>query len=211
MQYSSIILASGSPRRRELLGRLGIPFTVYVSDVDENVTGRARDIVRTLAERKAQAVAKERPDALVIASDTLVSLDGAPLGKPADVPDARRMLMALSGREHEVYSGVCLMCARTGEKLLRVARTGVRFKVLSEKEIDDYIATGEPMDKAGAYGIQGGAGAFVSKLDGSFENVRGFPIDDVRQMLPGFGVLYQGDLWAYFLRAASASIWAPPM
>ncbi|MBE5808022.1 MAG: Maf-like protein, partial [Clostridiales bacterium] len=126
---------------------------------------------------------------VVLASDTLVSLDGAPLGKPADEADARRMLRALSGREHEVFSGVCVMQKSTGRMALRSARTGVTFKELSDREISDYIATGEPMDKAGAYGIQGGAGAFVTRLDGSFENVMGFPIDVVGDMLRDFGIL----------------------
>ncbi len=124
---------------------------------------------------------------IVIASDTLVSLDGAPLGKPADAAEARAMLEALSGREHEVFSGVCVLDAATGRMETRVARTGVRFRAITDDEIDAYIATGEPMDKAGAYAIQGGAGAFVEALDGSFENVMGFPVDDVREMLGRFG------------------------
>ena len=182
-----LILASGSPRRRELLAKMGYTFEICAPDVDEHVSGHAQDIVRTLAERKAHAAASRCGNGLVIASDTLVSLDGAPLGKPADADDARRMLRALSGREHEVFSGVCLLDAATGRSETCVARTGVRFRAISEAEIDAYIATGEPMDKAGASAIQGGAGAFVDGLDGSFENVMGFPVDEVGEMLKRFG------------------------
>ena len=186
-QQKRLVLASGSPRRRELLSRMGYTFEICTPDVDEHVAGHARDIVRALAERKARAAAVHYDDALIIASDTLVSLDGAPLGKPADAADARRMLLALSGREHEVFSGVCLLDAASGRSDVRVARTGVRFRALTDGEIDAYIATGEPMDKAGAYAIQGSAGVFVEALDGSFENVMGFPVDEVGAMLKQFG------------------------
>lgn len=182
-----LILASGSPRRRELLARRGYTFEICTPDVDEHVAGHARDIVAPLAERKARAAAARYDRGVIIASDTLVSLDGAPLGKPADEDEARAMLSALSGREHEVFSGVCLMDAATGRTERRVARTGVRFRALTAAEIDAYVATGEPMDKAGAYAIQGGAGHFVEALDGSFENVMGFPVDDVKDMLEHFG------------------------
>ena len=181
-----LILASGSPRRRELLTRMGYSFEVCAPDVDEHVEGQASEIVRTLSLRKARAAAANFADGVIIASDTLVSLDGAPLGKPGDEAEAVRMLRALSGREHEVFSGVCLLNAATGREQTRVVRTGVTFRQLSEEEIRDYVATGEPMDKAGAYGIQGGAGKFVSRLDGSFENVMGFPVDTVDEMLKDF-------------------------
>ena len=168
------------------MSRMGYDFEICVSDVDEHVEGHPREIVRTLALRKARAVAEHYSKGLVIASDTLVSLDGVPLGKPADTEDARRMLRALSGREHEVFSGVCVWDIESGSCQTRVARTGVTFRALTDAEIDAYIATGEPMDKAGAYAIQGGAGAYVTGLDGSFENVMGFPVDDVREMLDSF-------------------------
>ncbi len=183
-----LILASGSPRRRELLSRMGYTFEICAPDVDEHVSGHASDIVFTLAQRKARAAAERFDDGVIIASDTLVSLDGAPLGKPEDVDDARRMLAALSGREHEVFTGVCVIDAATGRSETRSVRTGVTFRALTAEEIDAYIATGEPMDKAGAYAIQGGAGAFVSGLDGPFDNVVGFPTEDVRQMLERFGM-----------------------
>ena len=183
-----LILASGSPRRRELLSRMGYTFEICAPDVDEHVSGHASDIVFTLAQRKARAAAERFDDGVIIASDTLVSLDGAPLGKPEDTADAHRMLSALSGREHEVFTGVCVIDAATGRSETRSVRTGVTFRALTAEEIDAYIATGEPMDKAGAYAIQGGAGVFVTRLDGSFENVMGFPVDEVREMLEAFGM-----------------------
>ena len=183
-----LILASGSPRRRELLAKMGYTFEICAPDVDERVTGHARDIVYTLAQRKAHAAAEHIAQGVIVASDTLVSLDGAPLGKPADAADAHSMLAALSGREHEVFTGVCVLDAATGESETRSVRTGVTFREISPEEIDAYIATGEPMDKAGAYAIQGGAGAFVSALDGELENVIGFPVVEVREMLSHFGL-----------------------
>ncbi|MBQ3304043.1 MAG: septum formation inhibitor Maf [Clostridia bacterium] len=183
-----LILASGSPRRRELLARMGYTFEICTPDVDEHVAGHARDIVHTLAGRKARAAAAHYEDGVIIASDTLVSLDGVPLGKPADEREAREMLAALSGREHEVFTGVCVLDAKTGQSETRTVRTGVTFRDITPEEIDAYIATGEPMDKAGAYAIQGGAAPFVSALDGEYENVVGFPVAEVREMLSGFGM-----------------------
>ncbi len=183
-----LILASGSPRRRELLSKMGYEFEICAPNVDEHVAGHARDIVYTLARRKAKAAAEHYAEGVVIASDTLVSLDGVPLGKPADAADARRMLQALSGREHEVFTGVCVLDASTGRSETRAVRTGVTFRPLSPGEIDAYIETGEPMDKAGAYAIQGGAGAFVSRLDGELENVIGFPVVEVKELLAHFGL-----------------------
>ncbi len=181
-----LILASGSPRRRELLARMGYTFETCSPDVDEHVAGHARDIVLTLAQRKAQAAARQYADGVIIASDTLVSLDGVPLGKPANAEEARRMLTALSGRQHEVFTGVCVLDAKTGRCETRSVRTGVTFRALGPEEIEAYIATGEPMDKAGAYAIQGGAGRFVEALDGPFDNVVGFPTETVREMLEHF-------------------------
>lgn len=181
-----LILASGSPRRRELLAKMGYDFEICVPDVDEHVSGHARDIVAILSQRKARAAAAHYTEGTVIASDTLVSYQGTPLGKPENEADAARMLKMLSGNTHEVFTGVTLLDAASGRRMTRVVRTGVTFRSLSDAEIAAYIATGEPMDKAGAYGIQGGAGRFVVKLDGSFENVMGFPVDDIRNMLINF-------------------------
>lgn len=181
-----LILASGSPRRRELLACMGYTFEIIVPDVDENVSGHARDIVGILSRRKAEAVAGAEDHGIVIASDTLVSLDGAALGKPHDEADARRMLTMLSGRTHEVFTGVTIIDAASAKSQTRVVRTGVIFRDLSPSEIDAYIAGGEPMDKAGAYAIQGGAHGFVEGFEGSYENVIGFPVDDIREMLKDF-------------------------
>ena len=183
-----LILASGSPRRRELLARMGYTFEICTPDVDEHVTGHARDIVHTLAQRKAHAAAGHYVRGVIIASDTLVSLDGAPLGKPSDAKEAHAMLAALSGREHEVFTGVCVLDAETGQFETRTVRTGVTFREITPEEIDAYIATGEPMDKAGAYAIQGGAAPFVAGLDGEYENVVGFPVAEVGEMLKSFGI-----------------------
>ena len=185
-QSFRLILASGSPRRRELLARMGYRFEILVPDVDEHVEGPAREVVGILSLRKARAAAAQLSDGIVIASDTLVSLNGEALGKPADAQDARRMLLELSGNTHEVFTGVALIDAASGRTLSRVVRTGVRFRDLSDEETCAYIRTGEPMDKAGAYAIQGGAHGFVEALDGSYENVIGFPVEDVRELLEEF-------------------------
>ena len=132
------------------------------------------------------AVAQSCPDDLVIGADTVVVYDGAILGKPADEADAARMLRTLSGKTHEVFTGVCLI--RAGKAETFYARTQVTFYPLSEPEIEAYVATGEPMDKAGAYAIQGGAGAFVEAIDGEFDNVVGFPTEEVKEMLQEFGM-----------------------
>lgn len=181
-----LILASGSPRRRELLSKMGYEFEVLVTDVDEHVAGPAREVVGILSRRKADAAAARLEDGIVIASDTLVSMNGDVLGKPEDEDDAHRMLCELSGRTHQVYTGVTLADAADGRRLSRVVCTHVTFRELTEEEIWDYIRSGEPMDKAGAYGIQGGAGRFVAALDGSYENVIGFPVADIEEMLREF-------------------------
>ncbi len=181
-----LILASGSPRRRELLTKMGYDFEILVPDVDEHVSGPAREVVGILSRRKADAAAARLSEGVVIASDTLVSFHGEALGKPADAADALRMLRELSGNTHEVFTGVTLADAADGRRLTRVVRTSVRFRALSDAEIEAYIATGEPMDKAGAYAIQGGAHDFVEALDGSYENVIGFPVRDIEEMLREF-------------------------
>lgn len=178
-----LILASGSPRRRELLTQMGYQFEIIVPNVDENVSGHARDVVAVLSRRKAEAVAQGEQSGIIIASDTLVSLNGQALGKPLDEEDARRMLHLLSGKTHEVFTGVTIIDAANGRSETQAVRTGVIFRELSDEEIASYVATGEPMDKAGAYAIQGGAHGFVEGFEGSYENVIGFPVDEIRQML----------------------------
>jgi septum formation protein len=180
-----LVLASKSPRRAELLQAAGLPFIVRTAEIDE--TPREREspevYVLRLAEEKACAVAWE-PDEIVLAADTSVVLDGVILGKPLDPADAARMLDALAGRRHEVLTGVCL---RSGNRLERqCAATSVWFGPMSPDEIEQYIATGEPMDKAGAYGIQGFASRFIDRIEGSYTNVVGLPIAMVYNMLAGF-------------------------
>lgn len=178
-----IILASGSPRRRELLEQMGQTFRVIAPDVDETVSGTPAEMTDALSERKARAVCAGLTEGVVLAADTLVAVDGEALGKPADHADALRMLKLLSGRAHEVITGVCLIDAASGRMCKRVERTKVHFKELSESQMRDYVQSGEPMDKAGAYGIQGGAGAFVERIEGSYENVMGLPVQALAPML----------------------------
>lgn len=184
VERQKIILASGSPRRRELLSAMGCEFTVLAPDVDENVQGRARDIVGVLAERKGRAAARLcRGGEIVIAADTLVSLDDHPLGKPKSDAEAAAMLRALSGRSHEVCTGLCVIDTAAGRMTVDVECTRVTFRPLSDEEIAAYVATGEPRDKAGAYAIQGGAAAFVSGYDGSYNNVIGLPTEKLAERL----------------------------
>jgi septum formation protein len=174
-----LVLASGSPRRRELLAHLGVPFTVVAADVDE--TPRPGEgpveLVRRLAAAKAAAVDGDP----VLAADTVVELDGEILGKPADAAAARRMLARLSGRSHHVHTGVAL---RAGERLdVEVVTTAVTFAALTPEAIEWYVATGEPLDKAGAYAIQGAGGVFVESIHGSASNVVGLPLATVARLL----------------------------
>ncbi len=178
-----IILASGSPRRKELLEKMGATFTVVKADVDEHTDERPDVAVALLAGRKASAAARGLAEGLVLGADTLVALEGASLGKPQDAAEAAKMLHALSGKMHEVYTGVCLLDARTGKTMVHTEETRVTFRELTDEEISAYILSGEPMDKAGAYAIQGGAGAFVTSIEGSFSNVMGLPIEALTQML----------------------------
>ena len=181
-----LVLASASSRRLELLSLLGVPFEVIPSQAEENdVSGSGRERVRVLARRKGEEVFARLPGRAVLAADTLVCVENEVLGKPADEADAARMIRLLSGKSHWVYTGVCLLLP-DGSVREEVCGTEVCFAELEEEEILRYAASGEPLDKAGAYGIQGGAGKFVSRLDGSFENVMGFPVDTVDEMLKDF-------------------------
>lgn len=178
-----LILASGSPRRKEILTAMGIEYTVDVSDVDETTSGAPREMVLTLSERKAKAVANRHEAALVLAADTLVYGSGRVLGKPSCAKEACRMLHALCGEWHDVYTGMTLINTRTKQTISRADRTRVHFILLSEEEIRAYVATGEPMDKAGAYGIQGMAGMFIDQIEGSYSNVVGLPMAMLYDML----------------------------
>ena len=182
-----IILASGSPRRKELLQQIGIPFQVIKSDTEEKITKTdPADIVKELSLQKASEVAAGIQQGIVLGADTIVCLDDEILGKPADEADAARMLKALSGRDHRVFTGVTV--ARGGRVLSDYEETAVHFRPLTEREIAAYIATGEPMDKAGAYGIQGRASLFVRAIEGDYFNVVGLPLCKLGQMLKELGV-----------------------
>jgi septum formation protein len=181
-----LILASRSPRRAELLRAAGIDFTVRAADVDETALPNEspRNYVTRLAFEKAQAI--PAASETVLAADTTVVIDNQILGKPIDPADAKRMLQALSGRKHEVITGICL---RRGSRVIQdVDVTGVWFAPLTEAEIDRYVASGEPMDKAGAYAIQGLASRFIPRIEGSYSNVVGLPVALVSQALSKLGV-----------------------
>lgn len=184
-----IILASGSPRRKELLARMGYDFEVKTCDVDEKMDGCPREVVGVLAERKGRAVAALcRSGEIVISADTLVSLDDRALGKPVSDEQAMEMLRALSGRAHEVYTGLCVIDTATGSATVDVECTRVVFRAISEEEIRAYVDSGEPRDKAGAYAIQGGAAAFVKCFDGSCNNVIGLPTEQLSKRLQALGL-----------------------
>lgn len=177
-----LILASASPRRRELLGLLQIPFTVRVADIDETMdfTRPPQENVAAVSRRKALAVEAGEDD-VVIAADTIVVSDGKILGKPRSEKEAVQMLKTLSGRAHQVMTGCTLRRGERCETFTEI--TDVWFRELTEKEIERYVATGEPMDKAGSYGIQGGAALFCEKLVGDYYNVVGLPLCAVGQAL----------------------------
>ena len=178
-----IILASASPRRRELLTAAGIAHLVDAANVDETpLAGESpAAYAERLAREKAVAVAQRHPGASVIGADTVVIVDDEILGKPIDEADARRMLERLSNREHVVLTAVAV--ARDGRVESGIAETSVSMRTISPREIADYVETGEPMDKAGAYAIQGGAAGFVRGISGDFDNVVGLPMRVVRRLL----------------------------
>lgn len=184
-----LILASGSPRRKELLGKLDIPFEVIVSECDETLPDGipADAAAELLAVRKAAAVAKEHPDAVVIGADTTVLLGDEILGKPEDEADCRRMLYALSGKVHKVITGVAIFWK--GHSASFSDETGVQFYSLSDAEIDAYASSAEPYDKAGAYGIQGKGALLVAGITGDYYNVMGLPIARLARQLRDFKLI----------------------
>jgi septum formation protein len=170
-----LVLASQSPRRAEILRQAGIPFVIRAVEVDETPLRdeRPEDYVRRLAEDKARAVPADAGET-ILGADTTVVIDGEMLAKPADPPDARRMLQMLSGRCHEVLTGICL---RRGSRLISDwASTRVWFRAMTEEEIARYVESGEPMDKAGGYAIQGLASKYIERIDGCYFNVVGLPV-----------------------------------
>ncbi len=188
---NKIILASQSPRRRQLLGQIGLEdFTILVPDADESYdeTASPAEIVSSICRKKAQAARLMAGDnaAIIITADTMVFLDGLRLGKPHSEEEAAEMLRSLSGRTHQVCTGVTV--CRGSQLDTRCETTGVTFRPLTEAEIRAYVRSGEPIDKAGAYGIQGKAALFVSGIQGDYFNVMGLPLHLLGQMLSGFGV-----------------------
>ncbi|MEG2605143.1 MAG: Maf family protein [Clostridia bacterium] len=186
-EWLPLVLASASPRRRELLSLYGIPFEVIPSQADECAQGEGRERVLTIARQKCDEVAARYPSRLVLAADTLVCVNGEIMGKPKDAEDAARMLALLSGRTHEVHTGLCIRCP-DGRLLWDADTTRVQFLPLDQKTIRRYVATGEPMDKAGAYAIQGVAGVFVSAIEGSPSNVVGLPLGLLTRFLGELGL-----------------------
>lgn len=182
-----MVLASASPRRQELLGFYGIPFEVVPSGADEAAEGPGHEQVRELAKRKCLDVAARCPGRLVLAADTLVCVEDQVLGKPQNEEDALRMLRLLSGRSHQVHTGICIACP-DGRVIDRVATTKVTFLPVGDDLLRRYIATGEPMDKAGAYAIQGRAGAFISSIEGSPTNVIGLPLELLTELFSQLGL-----------------------
>ncbi|HEX3038004.1 MAG TPA: Maf family protein [Oscillospiraceae bacterium] len=181
-----LLLASASPRRRELLTQIGLQFTVIPSNVDETVAPGTppEQMVAQLARKKALSILESYPQDTVLAADTVVAFESRVLGKPKSEEDAKAMLHLLSGRQHTVYTGFCI--CHGNEIHCEVQQTLVEFYPLSDFEIDDYVQTGEPMDKAGAYGIQGRGALLVKKIDGDFYNVMGLPIGRINRILCNF-------------------------
>jgi len=191
MSACRVVLASGSPRRRQLLELIGIEHEIEPSNIDE--TMRPREAPRRHAERlareKASAVASRDPDRITIGADTIVVINRKVLGKPTDADDARRMLSILSGREHTVITAIAV--ARGRKLRSAVEEVQVKFRRLREDEIDAYVATGEPMDKAGAYGIQGFGATIVERVDGDYFAVMGLPLARLVLLLRDLGVRYR--------------------
>lgn len=186
----NFILASGSPRRKELLELMGLDFEVVVSDADESMISKenvpVNVYVQELAIIKAAAAAKyvlKNKNAIIISADTVVVLDGEILGKPKDKEDAFSMLAHLAGRSHEVYTGYCVMRVKDGYTVCNSVKTSVKFKDISGVTIKNYIESGEPMDKAGAYGIQGKGAMLIEKIDGDYQNVVGLPVSALADTL----------------------------
>lgn len=180
-----VILASASPRRKELLEMMGMTFTVVPSNADEKMTDGVPACfqVRDLALKKAASVAEANKGSLVIGADTLVCCEGKILGKPTDIDDATEMLRLLSGKTHQVMTGVAIINTTNGDILADYEVTDVAFREISDEEIASYISTGEPFDKAGAYAIQGKAALFIKGIHGCYYNVMGLPVYRLSEML----------------------------
>ena len=185
-----LILASASPRRSDLLRQTGLEFSVLPSDADEVSPEHLspQELCQLNAHRKARAVAKKCPDALVLGADTLVFLDRSVLGKPESKAEARSMLLRLQGRTHQVVTGVALLQLRTHLESLFAVVTDVRFRPLTPREVDEYLTRINPLDKAGAYAAQGFGTEIIERIEGSYTNVVGLPMEETERVLRGFGI-----------------------
>jgi len=185
-----IVLASRSPRRQDFLRQLDLPFTVQSADIDESYRDDEipTDFVRRLSQEKAEAVAADHPDALIIAADTIVVLDNQILGKPENETHAREILESLRKKKHFVYSALAFLQPKTKQKFSSISSTSVTMRNYSDDEINAYIASGDPMDKAGAYAIQNREFAPTLCWDGCYANVMGFPLGDLEMGLAQFGI-----------------------
>jgi len=188
MPKKRLILASNSPRRIALLKSLGYHFEIIPHDIEECIHSNVlpTELVQNLALLKASDVASRVCDAVIISADTIVVHEKGILGKPKDVSDAKRILSILSNSEHDVITGVCVMASPSRKKMLRIERTHITMITINDEEIDRYILTGEPMDKAGAYAIQGEGRKFIEKIDGSYSNAVGLPLEVLQEMLNHF-------------------------
>jgi septum formation protein len=187
-----IILASASPRRKELMNQVGLTPEIVPSTVEEMITSTQPElVVQELSQQKAADVARHYAgqDVVVLGADTVVSIDGEILGKPKDEEDAVRMLLKLSGRKHQVYTGVTLIINGDGEQITFAVKTDVHVYPITENEARRYVATGDPMDKAGAYGIQGTFAAYISGITGDYNNVVGLPVGHICQVLRERGMI----------------------
>ena len=193
-----IILASSSPRRKELLEKIGLKFEVEPGDCEEIVYTdlETHEMVRKLSREKAEAVARKHRSSVVIAADTVVLIDDKILGKPKSPTEAKKMLRALSGKSHVVITGFTIIDASERRILSKAVETKVYIRELNPEEIDAYVESGEPLDKAGAYGIQGLGAVIVEKIEGDYYNVVGLPLSSLAESLKEFGV----DVWENWLR-----------
>src|SRR5688572_17730733 len=191
-----LILASTSPRRRELLALLGLPFQIKYPSFEERMVASSPviELVQFFAQGKAQSVARQEPEAIVLGSDTVIEVDHDLLGKPADLSDARAMLRRLAARDHYVRTAVSLVCVTRGIDVVALSTAVVRMKVFDERVHEEYLATGESLGKAGAYSIQGVGGNLIDSITGDFPTVVGLPLRLVAQLLHQAGVNVPVDL-----------------
>ena len=185
-----IILASGSPRRKELMEKIGLKFEIDPAEIDERKFKEksAEKLVEILAVKKAEAVATRHPNSIIIGSDLTVALDDHQIGKPENATDAKKILKLLRDKTHQVLTGVAIINTANNKTASAVETANVKMRDYSDKEIDNYIATGEPLDKAGAYAIQGHAAAFIEKIEGSYSGVMGLPLYETAELLALFGM-----------------------